>query len=130
MRRALWPRAQPGELAAETREYLPESARRAVRVAARDDGTLGGFIELSLRDVAEGCASSPVGYVEGWFVDPDLRRGGVGRRLVEAGEIWARSRGCTELGSDTELGNRDSERAHLRLGFEVTERLVTFRKPL
>jgi aminoglycoside 6'-N-acetyltransferase I len=35
-----------------------------------------------------------------------------------------------ELASDTHLENAGSQRAHTRLGFEETERLVLFRKAL
>jgi GNAT superfamily N-acetyltransferase len=60
--------------------------------------------------------------------DPDVRRGGVGRALIEAVEDWARERGFRELGSDALLDNVLSHTAHQRLGFEERERTVTFRK--
>jgi aminoglycoside 6'-N-acetyltransferase I len=62
-----------------------------------------GFAEVSLRVRAEGCGSSPVGYLEGWYVTPSARRGGIGCELMAALEERARSRGCTEMASDTEL---------------------------
>jgi aminoglycoside 6'-N-acetyltransferase I len=71
-----------------------------------------------------------VGYIEGWYVAPDLRGMGIGRRLVQAAEDWARSNGCREMASDCTLDNDLSLRAHLALGYEETERLVHFRKVL
>ena len=50
-------------------------ARCAVYVAADAKGELIGFAKVSLREWAEGCLSSPIGYLEGWFVnEPFLYR--------------------------------------------------------
>ena len=97
-------------------------------VADRGDGKLAGFVEVGTRSYAEGCESSPVGYLEMWFVDEDLRRAGVGAALVRAAEAWARARGCTEMASDTQLGNDVSCEAHRALGYEEVERIVCFRR--
>jgi aminoglycoside 6'-N-acetyltransferase I len=99
---------------------------------ARAEGSGGalGFAEVSLRDFAEGCESSPVGYLEGWFVTEPSRRLGVGRALLEAGEAWARARGCVEFASDAETWNEGSIASHGRLGFEEVCRIVCFRKGL
>lgn len=99
-------------------------------VAERGDGTLCGFVEVGSRPYAEGCDSSPVGYIEGWWVDADARRRGVGRALIDAAERWARSKGYTEMGSDALLDNSLSHAAHQALGYEEIERLVMFRKSL
>jgi aminoglycoside 6'-N-acetyltransferase I len=88
------------------------------------------MIELSLRTFADGCRSMPVPYVEGWYVVPEARRRGIGRALVAAAERWARDLGHTEMASDALLGNLESERAHLALGFEEVERAIRFRKDL
>lgn len=101
-----------------------------VFVIVGDDGRLGGFIEASTREYAEGCGAGPVAYLEGWFVEDELRRGGLGRALVVAVEKWARARGFKELASDSELSNRGSIDAHRHVGFEEVERLVIFRKDL
>lgn len=90
---------------------------------------LCGFLELSLRNYAEGC-SGETPYVESWYVDEDVRGRGVGRALLRAAEEWARDNGYRELASDTELSNGESLQAHLALGFEVVERAVHFRKVL
>lgn len=85
---------------------------------------------LSLRAWAEGCITSPVGYLEGIWVEERARRSGVAGRLVNAAEDWARNRGCTEMASDAALDNHTSLEVHRALGFEEVERAVLFRKDL
>jgi len=41
-----------------------------------------GFAEVGLRPYAEGCKSSPIAFLEGWFVKEHARGRGVGRALV------------------------------------------------
>jgi len=101
-----------------------------VIVAVRATGSLCGFVEVGERTNADGCETSPVAYVEGWWVDADVRRQGFGAKLIEAAESFARSRGYRELGSDTELHNVISQRAHERLGFQEHDRVVLYRKVL
>ena len=91
MRRALWPTCLDEEHLAEFGLFLqgghdnsPASCRYAVGeiaawVAERPAGGLCGFLEASIRPYAEGSEAQPVGYIEGWFVDPDMRKRGVGR---------------------------------------------------
>ena len=101
-----------------------------VLVAADETGALIGFAELSIRSVAESCDTDRVAYLEGWYVDPLVRRRGIGRALVAAAEDWARAQGCTEFGSDTEIDNMVSREAHHALGFEETGDIRCFRKVL
>lgn len=128
MRRALWPDCTDEVHALEIRLYEQKPEEVAVFVVDTGAPTLGGFIELSVRDRVDGALSERVGYVEGWFVAPELRGQGVGRRLMDAAEAWTRERGLTELGSDVELDNAASLSAHAALGFEETFRLVHFLK--
>lgn len=132
LRCALWPHEDPADLAMGEVSYgqaAQPDGGSAVFVAERDGGGLAGVIEVGLRDVAESATSSPVGYIEGWYVDPDVRRSGTGRALVARAEAWAQQ-GSTEMASDTELDNRLSQHVHRLLGYEETERLVTFLKRL
>ncbi len=94
------------------------------------DDHVRGFASFSLRPWAEGCRSTPCPYVEGWWVDPELRRAGVGRQLFAAVEAWARARGFTEIASDVEVDNDTSLAAHAALGYEPTLRVQFFRKAL
>jgi aminoglycoside 6'-N-acetyltransferase I len=129
MRLALWPHDPAGELLTEMAGIFP-NPETPVFVAERADGHLGGFLEGGTRPYAEGCETSPAGYIEGWYVDEDLRRQGVGGLLVSAMEAWARERGLKEIGSDTWLWNEASIAAHLKLGYVEAERLVHFAKKL
>ncbi len=129
LRVALWPEGTPQEHAADM-AWFAASDRGAAFAIARPDGRLGGFVEVYIRPFADGCRSRPVGYLEGWYVDPDLRRQGHGRELIRAAEAWAKARGCLEMGSDTTIENEVSLRAHLALGYKETTRLIHFCKSL
>lgn len=109
---------------------IPLTMLAAVFVAENDAGTLIAMLELSLRPYADGCESSPVPYVEGWYVAPRSRRQGVGTALVKAAEDWALAQGYAEMASDALLENTISERAHKALGFDEVERAIRFRKAL
>jgi aminoglycoside 6'-N-acetyltransferase I len=128
MRRALWPGDEHPD---EIQGYFAGRLREPLAVlVAEEGGGLIGFVELSIRNVAEGCSSGRVAYLEGWWVEEAARRRGVGRALVAAAEDWGRSQGCTELASDTEIDNEASALAHTALGFDEVERIRCFRKPL
>jgi aminoglycoside 6'-N-acetyltransferase I len=129
MRLALWPDHDPEQFRTVMASML-EDPLEPVFIAVRPDGSLGGFLEAGLRKYADGCDTSPVGYIEGWYVDEDLRRLGVGGRLVRAAEDWAREQGYSEMASDTWLDNAGSISAHLSLGYFECERLVHFCKKL
>jgi aminoglycoside 6'-N-acetyltransferase I len=105
-------------------------ADAAIFIAERDDGSVCGFVEAGTRPYADGCGTSPVGYVEAWWVDADMRRHGVGRALLLAAEEWARARGYQEMASDALLDNTVSHQAHTRSGYEEVDRVVQFRKKL
>jgi aminoglycoside 6'-N-acetyltransferase I len=131
-RHELWP---DGTLEEHERELEilfsgTSKAPREILVAEECGGRLIGFCELSVRTFAEGCTTDHVGYLEGWFVVSGARRRGVGRLLVEAGERWAKTRGCSEFASDAEAGHLQSLAAHLALGFEDQGLVRCFRKDL
>ena len=130
MRSTLWPDCPLGDHHSEMQEQLDDTARNAVFVVERGAGQLGGFLEASLRPYVEDCHTSPVGYIEGWYVDADLRQQGLGGELVKAAEQWASAQGCREMASDCELDNDVSLKSHLALGYAETGRLIHFRKSL
>jgi aminoglycoside 6'-N-acetyltransferase I len=132
MRLALWPQMDADAQLLDMDVWLsqPDHTVLVVPRSADNSARLAGFAEVGTRSVAEGCETTPVGYLEGWYVDPDMRRQGIGAALVRAAEDWARAMGFRELGSDTEISNTTSQAAHAALGFTEAERLVVYRKTL
>lgn len=129
MSQALFPEESADGLAAGMREFRTRSDAD-VFVAEREDGSLAGYVEVGARKYADYCETSPVGYIEAWYVDPDVRRSGYGRALLAAAEEWAVASGYSEMASDARLGNEISHTAHRRAGYEEVDRVVQFRKVL
>ena len=129
MRCLLWPEGSEQEHQAEAEEWLGLEGAVAL-VAEREGGGLCGFAEVGTRSVADGCETSPVAYLEGWWVDDDVRRMGIGKALVLAAERWARERGLSEMGSDSLIDNHVSQEAHTALGFSEVDRVVLYTKKL
>ena len=132
---ALWPDSTAEGHAQELRPLLSGDAKltmpHTILVAEASDGKLVGFLEVNLRSHADGCnPSQPVGYIEGWYVAEDYRGRGVGKKLLDEAENWARSHKCVEMASDALIDNELSQRAHEALGYEVVDRCVHYRKKL
>ena len=106
----LWPGHERAELEAEINGLL--QTREAAFFLAFEGGAAVGFAQCQLRrDYVEGTSESPVGYLEGIFVD-----GG------------ARAQGCREFASDCELENHQSLAFHKACGFQEANRVVCFVK--
>ena len=129
MRSILWPECPRDEHLLEMQEYLAKTSKKTVFVAVRSNERLGGFIEVDIRPF-DYYRDTLVGYIEGWYVDSDLRGEGVGKKLVKAAENWTIENGCNEMGSDAETNNLISIKAHKALGYHVVESIVKFRKKL
>ena len=129
LRQALW----PGSLAdheEEARTFFEKRLKAPVVFVAEANGRLVGFLELDFRKYAPGCTSSPVAFIEGWYVEPESQGQGIGRALIEAAEAFARAAGHHEIASDAEIENAQGIAAHRALGFDEIERVVYFRRSL
>ena len=125
----LWPGHETEALADEFASLI--SRGDAACFLAWEGARATGFAQCQLRhDYVEGTGTSPVGYLEGIFVEAAFRRKGCGRRLLAACQAWAKERGCAEFASDCELENTESLRFHLRAGFTEANRIICFRKDL
>lgn len=86
-----------------------------------------GFAEIGLRNLVDGCRTSPVAYLEAIYIDPPHRGCGLGREIMAYIERWAVGKGCSELATDTSVDDADAQRFHRESGFEETDRIVQFR---
>jgi aminoglycoside 6'-N-acetyltransferase I len=109
--------------------YLRDEGKTCL-LAFTDTDVPCGLIEVSLRNVVDGCLTSPVGYIGGICVEPKYRGNGISQRLLQFAENWCRSRGCQEIATDAELENVAAQRFHEHMGFEETYRIVEYRTAL
>lgn len=134
MMAALWPDGSMREHQSEAEALIRSRVSGTLPgtfFVAEEHGRLLGFIQAGLRSHADGCETDrPVGFIEGWFVAEESRGRGIGRRLMDTAEGWARRLGCLEMASDALLDDQPSLRAHSAVGFEVVDRCVHFRKKL
>ena len=123
----LWPHHTVDEMLTEYGVGIEN--RDVAFFLAYAEETAIGFAQCGLRhDYVEGTSSSPIGYLEGIYVEDEYREQGVARALLSACESWAKAKGCTEFASDCELTNTDSLRFHLNVGFEEANRIICFAK--
>ena len=130
MRTELWPDTPDEHLTEIDQFFSGNSIDITAVLVAEFDTQMVGFIELNLRNFAEGSRNSPVPYIEAWFVAREFRAQGVGSQLISSAERWALENGYSEIASDTELDNHRSIAMHTHLGFRETERVVCFLKTL
>jgi len=102
---------------------------KSVIFLARKNNVNVGFAHCQVRhDYVEGTNTSPVGYLEGFFVQEKHRSYGIGTKLIHACEEWLREKEILEIASDTEIINSASIRFHLHNGFSEVNRIVCFSK--
>ena len=104
---------------AEFSQLLP--CADAALFLCEEGGAPAGFAQAQLRrDYVEGSSTSPVGYLEGVYVEPDFRRRGFAQALLRACEAWAREkvRGVRQRLRARQRGERRVPRPHGLCGGE------------
>jgi len=91
-----------------------------------ENNNIIGFVELSARNVVDGCLSSPVAYIEGLYIEAEYRGKGAGKKAIEAIHKWCKINGFTELAADAELSNLNAQIFFNAVGFKETYRVVEF----
>ena len=108
-------------------EQIQRSGESNVFVAETADGDIAGWIGMFVfRSISE----EPRVEVSGLVVDEKRRSAGIGEKLLERAEQWARENGCRAIGLRC---NVIRERAHvfyLRHGYEDKKTQKSFRKLL
>ena len=92
------------------------------------DGEVIGLVEVSIRNIVDGCLTSPVPYLEGLFIMPDHRALGLGTAVMEMLIDWAAGKGYQEFATDTELKNSRAQEFYEKLAFEEVDKVVVYRR--
>lgn len=125
----LWPDHKKEDLKKELQDII--KSKKEETFIAKDDSKYVGFINISLRyEYIEGSKTSPVGYVEGIYIEPKYRKKGIASELLKHGEKWAKQKGAQEMASDTGLKNKISQNFHKKLDFKVADTIVHFIKKI
>lgn len=125
----LWPNNTENELRKVFLDILSSQKEKAF--VCKNANEYIGFINVSKRsDYVEGSDSSPVGYVEGIYVEAQYRKSGIAKYLLQSGEKWAKDNECKQMGSDIEYNNTVSYDFHKRVGFNEAGRIICFIKDI
>jgi len=130
LRNKLWPEDNLSVHLKEAQQILSLPEKYCVFVCLNEKQQIVGFVEVSIRESIDRVIPEEVGYIEGWYVEKDYRRKGIGKALFCAAENWALQKGCKEIMSDTELENLISQTVHQALGYKEIDRLVLYKKNL
>lgn len=125
----LWPNHTIVELEEEFKEIIQDKNSKCFIKYVNDVAI--GFAHCSKRfDYVEGTSTSPVGYLEGIYIEKDYRNHGFAKQLLLACEKYARESNCTEFASDIEIDNIDSYNFHIATGFIEKNRIICFSKKI
>jgi GNAT superfamily N-acetyltransferase len=103
----------------ERLERLRANHRAAVLLAERDDEVVG-LATVHILSVLN--RHRDVAWLTALVVDESARGSGVGRRLVEAAEEFARQSNCERLSVTTHEHRTDAQSFYARVGLEPTGR--------
>jgi GNAT superfamily N-acetyltransferase len=100
--------------------------RREVFVAESADGIVGWAGVSVDQTFVEGFGAD----LEGLVVDESVRSHGIGERLLEAAEAWARERGCTEIRVRSNVVRKRAHEFYGRHGYATVKTQYNLRKRL
>jgi GNAT superfamily N-acetyltransferase len=97
-----------------------EGPENVILVTIGDDGGILGVIGLHSFPTLH--AAAPVCYITALVVAAAARGRGIGRRMLEAADAWARERGCSRIVVTSAERRVDAHAFYERSGFERTGR--------
>ncbi|MDH5178314.1 MAG: GNAT family N-acetyltransferase [Gammaproteobacteria bacterium] len=100
------------------------------RFIENDSREIIGLVEISFRNIVDGCLSSPVAYLEGLYLTEAERGKGHGKQAIDLICQWCVENGFSELATDTQSGNTKAQLFYTRLGFKEIDRVVEYRLEL
>jgi GNAT superfamily N-acetyltransferase len=106
---------------------MESSPDYAVFVAALPSGEIAGWVGVFVYRCVEADTRAEI---NGLVVDERMRSLGIGRRLVERAEEWARQKGCEMVGVRSNVIRERAHGFYERLGYEHFKTQKSFRKDL
>jgi GNAT superfamily N-acetyltransferase len=113
-----------------------EAVRRLAGIADHPDhgllvaeaaGRVEGWIQVSLPRIFETALQAEIA---GLVVDETARGGGIGRKLLEAAEQWARAHGCRAIRVRSNVARERAHAFYEREGFREIKTQKVFEKGL
>lgn len=106
---------------------MRESADSVVFVAETAHGEVAGWIGVFVYRCLEAEARAEL---SGIVVDEKKRSLGIGGRLLERAEEWARGKGCAAIGARSNAIRDRAHQFYIRLGYEHYKTQKSFHKKL
>jgi GNAT superfamily N-acetyltransferase len=113
------------DLRSRIEQLLHSSERTAF--AAILDGRLVGWIDIAMERHLQ---SPEVAVIGGLVVHEDVRGRSIGRRLCQAAEDWARSRGLSIVRVRSQVKRQEAHRFYQRDGYQLVKTSAVFEKKL
>jgi ribosomal protein S18 acetylase RimI-like enzyme len=104
---------------------LADDEHRVFVAEAEEGGAVMGWLQVHLTKIIE---SEPRGEIVGLVVSADVRGRGIGRKLVEAAEAWAKEQGAESVGVRCNTTRAEAHAFYERLGFRAAKTQISFRK--
>jgi GNAT superfamily N-acetyltransferase len=108
-------------------EGMQESAEQAIFVAQLPGGEIAGWIAVFIYRCVETDARAEV---SGLVVDEQARSQGIGQRLLERAENWAREQKCETIGLRSNVIRDRAHAFYERRGYQHHKTQKSFRKSL
>jgi GNAT superfamily N-acetyltransferase len=102
------------------------AARREIFVAIAEYDVLGWAAVSTDEPFVEGYGA----HLEGLVVDESARSAGIGARLLEAAETWARERGCVDMRVQSNVVRERAHAFYARYGYATIKAQYHLRKRL
>jgi GNAT superfamily N-acetyltransferase len=104
-----------------------EDDNRIVYVAELADGHTVGWIDVAIHQllIVEQRAE-----IEGLIIDEKHRGHGIGQRLIDQAETWAKEKGCKTIYVRSNIIRGDTHVFYKNLGYRNVKTQLAFQKPL
>ena len=108
-------------------DEIRRDPRQRVRVAQTADGVVVGWVHVAVGSTLE---SDPQAEIQGLVVEERVRGKGIGRRLMEEAEAWARDEGVPGIRLRSNVVREAAHAFYQHLGYRITKTQHTFVKEL